>query len=197
MKHVILVKKPDAFQLGSNDADDPKVQKTIAQLGIGAVAKMPKPLQLVIAQLAFANSDLAFQGNHVFQGNFYGVTIYDISNPLNASLLTSMAACRNFRPSLRPRQDTKRNAACPPRKRIASAAFESSTFPTSRTQSKLLLCKPAAVRIPILWCKTRTTRTTFISTSPAYRLSVKPKNFPAAPAKSRTRIQTQHCFASR
>ena len=90
MKHVILVKKPDAFQLGSNDADDPKVQKTIAQLGIGAAAKMPKPLQLVIAQLAFANSDLAFQGNHLFQGNFYGVTIYDISNPLHASLLTSM-----------------------------------------------------------------------------------------------------------
>jgi len=90
MKHVILVKKPDAFQLGSNDADDPKVQKTIAQLGIGAAAKMPKPLQLVIAQLAFANSDLAFQGNHLFQGNFYGVTIYDISNPSNASLLTSM-----------------------------------------------------------------------------------------------------------
>jgi hypothetical protein len=90
IKHILLVKKPDAFQLGSNDADDPKVQKTIAQLGIGAAAKMPKPLQLVIAQLAFANSDLAFQGNHLFQGNFYGVTIYDISNPANASLLTSM-----------------------------------------------------------------------------------------------------------
>jgi len=27
MKHLLLVKKPDAFQLGSNDADDPKVQK--------------------------------------------------------------------------------------------------------------------------------------------------------------------------
>src|SRR3984957_14058662 len=90
MKHVILVKKPDAFQLGSSDADDPKVQKTIAQLGIGAAAKMPKPLQLVIAQLAFANSDLAFQGNHLFQGNFYGVNIYDISNPANTTLLTSM-----------------------------------------------------------------------------------------------------------
>jgi hypothetical protein len=89
MKHLQLVKKPDAFQLGSADADDPKVQKTIAQLGIGS-AKMPKPLQLVIAQLAFANSDLAFQGNHLFQGNFYGVNIYDISNPANMTLLTSM-----------------------------------------------------------------------------------------------------------
>src|SRR4029077_3006684 len=55
MKHVTLVKKPDAFQLGSADADDPKVQKMIAQLGIGASSKMSKPVQLVIAQLAFAN----------------------------------------------------------------------------------------------------------------------------------------------
>ena len=90
MKHLQLVKKPDAFQLGSADPDDPKVQKMLGQLGIGAAAKMPKPLQLVIAQLAFANSDLAFQGNHLFQGNFYGVNIYDISNPANMTLLTSM-----------------------------------------------------------------------------------------------------------
>ncbi|HZH32106.1 MAG TPA: hypothetical protein VEY11_15170 [Pyrinomonadaceae bacterium] len=51
---------------------------------------MPKPLQLVMAQLAFGNSDLAFQGNHLFQGNFYGVSIYDISDPAKARLLTSM-----------------------------------------------------------------------------------------------------------
>jgi hypothetical protein len=44
----------------------------------------------VIAQLAFANSDIAFQGNHLFQGNFYGLSIYDISNPAKASLLTTM-----------------------------------------------------------------------------------------------------------
>jgi hypothetical protein len=51
---------------------------------------MPKELQLVIAQLAFANSDLAFQGNHLFQGNFYGVNIYDVSDPAKAALLTSL-----------------------------------------------------------------------------------------------------------
>src|SRR5438046_9563980 len=51
---------------------------------------MPKPLKLVLAQLAFANSDLAFQGNHLFLGNFYGVNIYDISNPAKTGLLTSM-----------------------------------------------------------------------------------------------------------
>jgi len=90
IKHVMLVKKPDAFQLGSDDPDNPKVQKTLGLLGIGDSSKMPKPLQLVIAQLAFANSDLAFQGNHLFQGNFYGVNIYDISNPAKTTLLTSM-----------------------------------------------------------------------------------------------------------
>jgi hypothetical protein len=90
IKHVMLLKKPDAFQLGSTDPDDAKVQKTLGQLGMSDTSKMPKPLQLVIAQLAFANSDFAFQGNHLFQGNFYGVNIYDISNPANTTLLTSL-----------------------------------------------------------------------------------------------------------
>ena len=90
MKHVMLLKKPDTFQLGVDDPNDPKVKKTLGLLGIGDTAKLPKTSQLVLAQLAFANSDLAFQGNHVFQGNFYGVNIYDISNPAKASLLTSM-----------------------------------------------------------------------------------------------------------
>jgi hypothetical protein len=90
IKHLLLLKKPDAFQLGSTDPDDPKVQKTIAQLGIGNIAKLPKAVQLPIAQLAFANSDFAFQGDHLFMGNFYGVNIYDISSPANTKLLTSM-----------------------------------------------------------------------------------------------------------
>jgi len=91
IKHLLLVKKPDAFQLGSDDPSDPKVQKTLGQMGpLSEIAKMPKGVQLVIAQLSFANSDLAFQGNHLFQGNFYGLSIYDISNPGKTSLLTSM-----------------------------------------------------------------------------------------------------------
>jgi len=90
IKHLLLLKKPDAFQLGTDEPDDPKVEKTVRQLGVGNIAKMPKPLRLVIAQLAFANSDFAFQGNHLFQGNFYGVNIYDISNPANTTLLTSL-----------------------------------------------------------------------------------------------------------
>ena len=92
IKHITLLKKPDAFQLGTDDPNDPKVQKTLGQLGAGSsdTAKMSKPEQLVLAQLAFANSDIAFQGNHLFLGNFYGLSIYDISNPAKPSLLTSM-----------------------------------------------------------------------------------------------------------
>ena len=90
IKHLLLLKKPDAFQLGAVAPDDPKVEKTLQQLGIGDLSKMPKTLQMVIAQLAFGNSDLAFQGNHLFQGNFYGVSIFDISNPAQTALLTSL-----------------------------------------------------------------------------------------------------------
>jgi hypothetical protein len=90
MKHLLLLKKPDAFQLGTSEPDDPRVAKTVRQLRVGNIAKMPKPVQLVVAQLAFANSDLAFQGNHLFQGNFYGVSVYDISNPASAKLLTTL-----------------------------------------------------------------------------------------------------------
>src|SRR5207237_4128256 len=47
IKHLFLLKKPDAFQLGTEDADNPKVQKTLGQLGIGNSSQMPKPFQLV------------------------------------------------------------------------------------------------------------------------------------------------------
>lgn len=91
MKHLELVKKPAAFQLGTDSPDDPKVDKTLTQLGMAnRLAKIPKEMHLELAQLAFANSDLAFQGHYLFQGNFYGVNIFDISNPANATLVTSL-----------------------------------------------------------------------------------------------------------
>ncbi len=90
IKHILLVQKPDAFQLGSNDPNNPKVHQALGSLGIGDGVKLPPAAQLTIAQLAFANSDLAFQGNHLFQGNFFGLSIYDISDPAKTSLITSM-----------------------------------------------------------------------------------------------------------
>jgi len=105
---------------------------------------------VVVAQLAFANSDLAFQGNYLFQGNFYGVSIYDISNPakrrvanfaglpggqgdvsVHGNLLFMSVEMPNgrldcgtqgFRRSLRRLKGRKRNAACRRRKRTVSVA---------------------------------------------------------------------------
>ena len=90
IQHIAFVKKPEAFQLSSTNADDPSVQKSLKLLGVGSTAKMPKQMQLVLAQLSFANSDFAFQGTHLFQGNFYGINFYDISNPAKVSLITSL-----------------------------------------------------------------------------------------------------------
>jgi hypothetical protein len=90
LKHVSFLKKPDAFQITATSPDDPNVQKTLHQLGVSDTSKMPKPMQMVIAQLAFANSDFAFEGGHLFQGNFYGVDIYDISDPAKTKLLTTL-----------------------------------------------------------------------------------------------------------
>jgi hypothetical protein len=90
LEHIDFLKKPGAFQLSSTNPDDPAVQKTLNLLGVSNNAKMSAPMRLVIAQLAFANSDFAFQGTHLFQGNFYGVNFYDISNPAKVSLITSL-----------------------------------------------------------------------------------------------------------
>jgi Uncharacterized conserved protein len=90
IKHLQLLKKPNAFQLSSNDPADPKVQQMLGQLGVADPSQMPEVVQLMMAQLAFSNSDIAFQGNHLFLGNFYGVNIYDISEPSKARLLTSL-----------------------------------------------------------------------------------------------------------
>jgi hypothetical protein len=90
MQHLDFVKKPEPFRLDATSPDDPAVNKTLMLLGVGDPSKMPKALKPVIAQLAYANSDFAFQGNHLFQGNFYGVSIYDIGDPAKAKLLTTL-----------------------------------------------------------------------------------------------------------
>ena len=91
IRHLTLLRKPDSFQLGSLDAASPRVKQTlVGTFGIPEAAPIPPSEALSLAALAFANSDLAFQGNHLFMGNFYGMNIYDISDPAKARLLTSI-----------------------------------------------------------------------------------------------------------
>ena len=89
IKHIALLKKPEAFDIGI-DPNSPMVAKALKALGVPPEAPIPPAVKMSFAPLAFANSDLAFQGNHLFMGNFYGFNIYDISNPSNTKLLTSV-----------------------------------------------------------------------------------------------------------
>jgi hypothetical protein len=89
IKHLLLLKKPEVFDVGV-DPNSPKVATALRALGVQPDAPIPPAVKMSFAPLAFANSDLAFQGNHLFQGNFYGVNIYDISAPANTKLLTSI-----------------------------------------------------------------------------------------------------------
>ena len=89
MQHIAFLKKPAAFQINPTGPDDPIIQKTLDQIGAGQ-AKLTPAMRPVIAQLAFANSDFAFAGHTLFQGNFYGVNFYDITDPSQTRLLTSL-----------------------------------------------------------------------------------------------------------
>ena len=89
IKHLLLLKKPAAFDLGT-DPNGPMVDKALGAMGIPKGAPIPATMKMPIAGLALANSDFAFQGNHLFLGNFYGINIYDIADPEKAKLVTSM-----------------------------------------------------------------------------------------------------------
>jgi hypothetical protein len=54
------------------------------------VSHSPKPADFDSARgLAYINSDLAFGGNYVYQGNFSGFSIWDVSNPSSPALLST------------------------------------------------------------------------------------------------------------
>ncbi len=89
IRHLLLLKKPDAFDLGT-DPNDPRVDKALGAMGVPKGAPIPPQFKMVFAGLALANSDMAFQGNNLFLGNFYGINIYDLSDPIKAKLVTSM-----------------------------------------------------------------------------------------------------------
>jgi hypothetical protein len=90
LQKLTSLKKPSAFS--ADMGDEAAMQKALGTLGIpaAAIGMMPKSMLPVIAGLALANSDFAFQGNHLFQGNFYGVSFYDIADPAHTKLLTTL-----------------------------------------------------------------------------------------------------------
>src|SRR4051812_49230527 len=56
--------------------------------GMRLVSFTPKPAEFdSVRGLTFINSDLAFRGNNVYQGNFSGFSIWDVSNPAKPAKL--------------------------------------------------------------------------------------------------------------
>jgi len=63
-----------------------------AALNMRLVSFSPKPAVLDSAQgLTFINSDLAFRDKYVYQGNFAGFTIWDVSNPASPTIVSAIA----------------------------------------------------------------------------------------------------------
>jgi len=62
--------------------------------GLELLATRPRPEGFYdpadIGNMAFANSDMGFRGDHVFVGNYHGFQIYDVSDPLNPVLRTAV-----------------------------------------------------------------------------------------------------------
>jgi hypothetical protein len=82
-------------------SNDPRVglkggltDAAVAAKGLELVANLPKPEGFIDPSgqhsLNFANSDIAFQGNHVFLGNFSGFNIYDVENTRKPRVVTSI-----------------------------------------------------------------------------------------------------------
>ena len=66
----------------------------VAASGLELLANRPKPAGFFNpanpGDFGFVNSDLAFEGKNAFVGNFNGFQIYDISNPANPTIRTTV-----------------------------------------------------------------------------------------------------------
>ncbi len=91
-----------ATDFGDNDPpDDPRIGLSAgwkdagtASFGMELVRNVPRPEGFYnpanIGDMALANSDLAFTGDYVVVGNFGGFNIYDISDPAQPELVSSI-----------------------------------------------------------------------------------------------------------
>lgn len=63
----------------------------IAMSGMRLVSSVPKPEPFdSVRGLTFINSDLAFRGTTVYQGNFSGFSIWDVSDPSHPAMLSAV-----------------------------------------------------------------------------------------------------------
>ena len=69
-----------------------KLDAGIAASGMRLVSFTPKSAEFdTVSGLTFINSDVAFRGNYVYQGNFSGFSIWDVSNPAQPAKVAAVA----------------------------------------------------------------------------------------------------------
>lgn len=70
-----------------------KLDAGTAAAGMRLVSFTPKPIEFdSTSGLTFINSDLAFRGHYVYQGNFSGFSIWDVANPAKPTKV-SVVSC--------------------------------------------------------------------------------------------------------
>ncbi|MEV5408001.1 hypothetical protein AB0K60_04040 [Thermopolyspora sp. NPDC052614] len=70
----------------SQAADIPPPDTVVTSPNVAQVANVPKPAPIA----ATINTDIAFQGHYAFVGNYGGFSIYDIRNPRNPQVVSSV-----------------------------------------------------------------------------------------------------------
>lgn len=81
LEKIVSLPKPPGFAPGNF------VPTVTPQVETPAPNRPPRPPSV---QYGSTNSDLAFSGNHVFVGNYNGINFYDIDNPAQVKLTTSL-----------------------------------------------------------------------------------------------------------
>ena len=87
---VSTLPKPDGFFDPGQPAGVASPPEGAAAAGVRSAAPPSMPASAPADGLAFANSDLAFRGTHLFMGNFHGFNTYDIENTNRPRLLASI-----------------------------------------------------------------------------------------------------------
>ena len=91
LKLVVTLPKPPGF---APDLDSIKAYDAAPAEPMGPdgrpLPRKPEDPPPIRANYGGTNSDLAFEGKHLFSGNYNGINIYDISDPAKLKLLTSI-----------------------------------------------------------------------------------------------------------
>ena len=90
MKRISSLPKPEGFFDPVNPAGTPIPPERDPKLPPEPPPDPNAPPTAQANMLGFANSDLAFSGNHVFMGSFHGFTTYDIERPSKPKLAASI-----------------------------------------------------------------------------------------------------------